>query len=121
MARILTNNELKAIMKALMVVWQENNPDDQLGLNMGNDLLCKMEITNKMDTLLTNEDNYEFQSHVSEWFDENVAELLEAYHQRKAEQEAREQHAKEMADKLKVTDCGGDILKFEVDDEQEQE
>ena len=43
MARILTNNEVKAIMKALMVVWQENNPDEQLGLNMANDLLCKVQ------------------------------------------------------------------------------
>lgn len=122
MSRILTNNEVKAIMKALMVVWQENNPDEQLGLNMANDLLCKVEVSDKMDALLTRDENYEFHLHESEWFDENVAELLEVYHQQKAEQEAREQRAQELADKMKVEDCGDGVVRFSVDDdEQEQE
>ena len=68
------------------------------------------------------DENYEFHLHESEWFDENVAELLEVYHQRKAEQEAREQRAQELADKMKVEDCGDGVVRFSVDgDEQEQE
>ena len=119
MARIFTDKELKAIMKALMVVWQENNPDEQLGLNVALDMLCKVEVGNKMDTLLTNEENYAYHQNESEWFDDNVAELLEEYHQRQAEAQAREQREQEMADKLKVS-CDGDVLSFRVgDDEQE--
>ena len=73
-----------------------------------------------MSKLVSNEDAYECQQQQSEWFDDNVAELLQEYHQRKAEAQAREQHAQEMADKLKVTDCGGGILSFRMDgDEQE--
>ena len=86
MARIFTNNELKAIMKALMVVWQENNDHEQLGLNMANDLLCKVEVGDKMDTLLTNDENYEFHLHESEWFDDNVADLLKEYHDKNSRQ-----------------------------------
>lgn len=119
MARIFTDNELKAIMKALMVVWQEGQ-DEQLGLNIANDLLCKVEVGNKMDSLLTNEENYAYHLHESEWFDSNVAELLEAYHQRKAEEQAREQAAEEMADKLEVEDIGNGIIKFSVDDDNQE-
>ena len=121
MSRILTDNETKAIMKALMIVWQDNNPDEQLGLNMANDLLCKIEVSDKMDALLNNDENYEFHLHESEWFEGNVSELLEAYHQRKAEDEAREQREQELADKLKVEDCGNGIIHVSVGDEQEQE
>ena len=121
MARIFTDKELKAIMKALMVVWQEGQ-DEQLGLNVANDLLCKVEVGEKMDALLTNDENYEYHLHESEWFDSNVAELLEAYHQRKADEQAREQAAEELADKLKTKDMGNGIIRFSVDDdEQEQE
>ena len=121
MARIFTNNELKAIMKALMVVWQEGQ-DEQLGLNVANDLLCKVEVGEKMDALLTNDENYEYHLHESEWFDNNVAELLEAYHQRKADEQAREQAAEELAGKLKTKDLGNGVIRFSVDDDkQEQE
>ena len=121
MARIFTDKELKAIMKALMVTWQENQ-DEQLGLNVANDLLCKVEVGEKMDSLLTNEENYAYHTHESEWFDGNVAELLEAYHQRKADEQAREQAAEELADKLKTKDMGNGIIRFSVDDDkQEQE
>lgn len=122
MARVFTDNELKAIMKALMVVWQENDDHEQLGLNMANDLLCKVEVGDKMDTLLTNDENYAYHLHESEWFDENVAELLEAYHNKKAQEQAREQELQEMADNFKVKDCGNGVLGFSLDDdEQEQE
>lgn len=76
MARLFTDKEIKAIMKTLMVVWQENNGHEQLGLNVANDLLCKVEVGDKMESLLNNEDNYEYHLHESEWFDENVADLL---------------------------------------------
>ena len=122
MARVFTDNELKAILKALMVVWQESDDHEQLGLNMANDLLCKVEVGDKMDTLLNNDENYAYHLHESEWFDDNVAELLEAYHQRKAEEQAREQAAEEMAGKLKAKDLGNGIVEFSMDDdEQEQE
>ena len=122
MARVFTDNELKAILKALMVVWQESDDHEQLGLNMANDLLCKVEVGDKMDTLLNNDENYEFHLHESEWFDENVAELLEAYHNKKAQEQAREQELQEMADNFKVKDCGNGVLGFSLDDdEQEQE
>ncbi len=120
MARVFTDNELKAIMKALMVVWQEGQ-DEQLGLNVANDLLCKVEVGDKMDTLLNNEENYAYHLHESEWFDGNVEELLEAYHQRKAEEQAREQAAEDLADKLKAKDLGNGIVKFSMDDDEEQE
>lgn len=122
MARVFTDNELKAILKALMVVWQESDDHEQLGLNMANDLLCKVEVGDKMDTLLNNDENYEYHLHESEWFDENVAELLEAYHNKKAQEQAREQELQEMADNFKVKDCGNGVLGFSLDDdEQEQE
>lgn len=122
MSRVFTDNELKAIMKALMVVWQENDDHEQLGLNMANDLLCKVEVGDKMDTLLTNDENYAYHLHETEWFDENVAELLEAYHNKKAQEQAREQELQEMADNFKVKDCGNGVLGFSLDDdEQEQE
>ena len=120
MARIFTDKELKSIMKDLMVVWQEGQ--EQLGLNVANDMLCKVEVGDKMDSLLTNEENYAYHQHESEWFDDNVAELLEAYHQRKAEEQAREQAAEEMAGKLKAKDLGNGVVEFSMDDdEQEQE
>lgn len=122
MARIFTDKELKAILKALMVVWQENNPDEQIGLNTANDLLCKVEVGDKMDSLLTNEENYEFHLHESEWFDDNVADLLKEYHDKKAQEQAREQQAKEMAEKMKAKDLGNGFVEFSMgDDEQEQE
>jgi len=122
MARVFTDNELKAILKALMVVWQENDDHEQLGLNMANDLLCKVEVGDKMDTLLTNDENYAYHLHETEWFDECVAELLEAYHNKKAQEQAREQELQEMADNFKVKDCGNGVLGFSLDDdEQEQE
>jgi len=121
MARIFTNNELKAIMKALMVVWQENDDHEQLGLNMANDLLCKVEVGDKMDTLLNNEENYEFHLHESEWFDDNVADLLKEYHDKKAQEQAREQQAKEMAEKMKAKDLGNGVVEFSMDDDEEQE
>ena len=75
MARLFTDREIKAIMKTLMVVWQENNDQKQLGLNMSNNLLCKVEVCSKMEFLLNNEDSFEFHLHASEWFDENIADL----------------------------------------------
>ena len=75
-----------------------------------------------MDTLLNNDENYAYHLHESEWFDENVAELLEAYHNKKAQEQAREQELQEMADNFKVKDCGNGVLGFSLDDdEQEQE
>lgn len=121
MARIFTDKEIKAIMKALMVVWQEENKAEQLGLNVANDMLCKVEIENKMDTLLTNEENYAYHLHESDWFDENVAELLEMYHNNKLQEQAREQEIKEMADKLKAKDLGNGLVEFGMGDDEEQE
>jgi len=121
MARIFTNNELKAIMKALMVVWQENDDHEQLGLNMANDLLCKVEVGDKMDSLLTNDENYEFHLHESEWFDDNVADLLKEYHDKKAQEQAREQQAKEMAEKLKAKDLGNGVIEFSMGDDMPTE
>lgn len=121
MARILSDNELKAIMKALMVVWQENDEHEQLGLNLANDLLCKVEVGEKMDNLLNNDENYEFHLHESEWFDECVAELLEAYHDKKAQEQAREQKLQEMADNFKVKDCGNGVLGFSLDDDEQEQ
>lgn len=120
MARVFTNNELKAIMKALMVVWQENDDHEQLGLNMANDLLCKVEVGDKMDTLLTNDENYEFHLHESEWFDDNVADLLKEYHDKKVQEQAREQQAKEMAEKLKAKDLGNGVVGFSMDDDEQE-
>ena len=76
MSRLFTDREIKAIMKALMVVWQENDGHEQLGLNINNDLLCKVEVGDKMESLLNNEDNYVYHLNESKWFDENVADLL---------------------------------------------
>lgn len=121
MARIFTDKEIKAIMKALMVVWQEENESEQIGLNIANDLMCKVEVGEKMDNLLTNEENYEYHLHESEWFDENVADLLEAYHNKKAQEQAREQEVKEMADKLKTKDLGDGFVEFSMGDDEEQE
>lgn len=117
MARLFTDKEIKAIMKALMYVWQENK--EQLGLNIANDMLCKVEVCDKMESLLNGNDNYEYHLHESEWFDDNVAELLEEYHQRKIEQEAREQHAQEMADKLNAEDCGNGMVRFSLDNDKQ--
>ena len=121
MARIFTDKEIKAIMKALMVVWQEENENEQIGLNVANDLMCKVEVGEKMDNLLTNEENYEYHLHESEWFDENVADLLEAYHNKKLQEQAREQEVEEMADKIKAKDLGDGIVEFSMDDDEEQE
>jgi len=121
MARIFTDREIKAIMKALMVVWQEENDNEQIGLNVANDLMCKVEVGEKMDNLLTNEENYEYHLHESEWFDENVADLLEAYHNKKLQEQAREQEVKEMADKLKTKDLGDGFVEFSMGDDEEQE
>ena len=121
MARIFTDREIKAIMKALMVVWQEENESEQIGLNVANDLMCKVEVGEKMDNLLTNEENYEYHLHESEWFDENVADLLEAYHNKKLQEQAREQEVKEMADKLKTKDLGDGFVEFSMGDDEEQE
>jgi len=121
MARIFTDREIKAIMKALMVVWQEENDNEQIGLNIANDLMCKVEVGEKMDNLLTNEENYEYHLHESEWFDENVADLLEAYHNKKLQEQAREQEVKEMADKLKTKDLGDGFVEFSMGDDEEQE
>lgn len=121
MARIFTDKEIKAIMKALMVVWQEENDNEQIGLNVANDLMCKVEVGEKMDNLLTNEENYEYHLHESEWFDENVADLLEAYHNNKLQEQAREQEVKEMADKLKTKDLGDGFVEFSMGDDEEQE
>ena len=121
MARIFTDREIKAIMKALMVVWQEENESEQIGLNIANDLMCKVEVGEKMDNLLTNEENYEYHLHESEWFDENVADLLEAYHNKKLQEQAREQEVKEMADKLKTKDLGDGFVEFSMGDDEEQE
>lgn len=121
MARIFTDKEIKAIMKALMVVWQEENESEQIGLNIANDLMCKVEVGEKMDNLLTNEENYEYHLHESEWFDENVADLLEAYHNKKLQEQAREQEVKEMADKLKTKDLGDGFVEFSMGDDEEQE
>lgn len=121
MARIFTDKEIKAIMKALMVVWQEENDNEQIGLNIANDLICKVEVGEKMDNLLTNEENYEYHLHESEWFDENVADLLEAYHNKKEQEQAREQEVEEMADKLKAKDLGDGFVEFSMGDDEEQE
>ena len=121
MARIFTDKEIKAIMKALMVVWQEENESEQIGLNIANDLMCKVEVGEKMDNLLTNEENYEYHLHESEWFDENVADLLEAYHNKKLQEQAREQEVKELADKLKTKDLGDGFVEFSMGDDEEQE
>ena len=120
MARLFTDKEIKAILKALMYVWQESQ-DEPLGLNVANDLLCKVEVCDKMESLLNGNDNYEYHLHESEWFDENVAELLKEYKQKQAQEQAREQQAKEMADKLKAKDLGNGVIEFSMgDDEQEQ-
>jgi len=74
-----------------------------------------------MDNLLTNEENYEYHLHESEWFDENVADLLEAYHNKKLQEQAREQEVKEMADKLKTKDLGDGFVEFSMGDDEEQE
>lgn len=121
MARIFTDREIKAIMKALMVVWQEENDNEQIGLNVANDLMCKVEVGEKMDNLLTNEENYEYHLHESEWFDENVADLLEIYHNKKLQEQAREQEVEEMADKLKAKDLGDGFVEFSMGDDEEQE
>ncbi len=121
MARVFTDNELKAIMKALMVVWQENDDHEQLGLNLASDLLCKVEVGEKMDTLLNNDENYAYHLHESEWFDDNVAELLEVYHNKKAQEQAREQELQEMADNFKVKDCGNGMLGFSLDDDEQEQ
>lgn len=121
MARIFTDKEIKAIMKALMVVWQEENENEQIGLNIANDLMCKVEVGEKMDNLLTNEENYEYHLHESEWFDENVADLLEIYHNKKLQEQAREQEVEEMADKLKTKDLGDGFVEFSMGDDEEQE
>ena len=74
-----------------------------------------------MDSLLTNEENYEFHLHESEWFDDNVADLLKEYHDKKAQEQAREQQAKEMAEKMKAKDLGNGVVEFSMDDDEEQE
>lgn len=121
MARILSDKELKAIMKTLMYVWQEENDSEQLGLNLANDMLCKVDVCDKMEALLNGDDNYEYHLHESEWFDDNVAELLEMYHQKEKEKKAREQAAEEMADKLNVKDMGNGVVRFSVDDDEQEQ
>ena len=120
MARLFTDKEIKAIMKALMYVWQENQ-DEHLGLNVANDLLCKVEVGDKMESLLNGDDNYEYHLHESEWFDDNVAELLETYHKQEKEKKMREQAAEEMADKLNVKDMGNGVVRFSLDDDEQEQ
>lgn len=123
MARIFTDKEIKAIMKALMVVWQEDGDHEQLGLNVALDMLCKVEVGDKMESLLNNEDNYEYHLHESNWFDENVADLLNEYHEKQQQEQLREQEMEELADKMKVEDLGNGLMKINLggDNEQEQE
>lgn len=120
MTRLFTDKEIKAIMKALMVVWQENNPKEQLGLNVATDLLCKVDICDKMESLLNNEDNYQYHLHESEWFDGNIADLLKEYHERKAQEKAREQEIKELSEKMKVQDLGGGIVSIGLDNDEQE-
>lgn len=120
MARLFTDKEIKAIMKALMVVWQENDDHEQIGLNMANDLLCKVEVSDKMESLLNNEDNYEYHLHESKWFDENVADLLKEYHEKEMEKQMREQEAEELSEKLNVKDLGNGMISVGVDDDNQE-
>ena len=121
MTRLFTDKEIKAIMKALMIVWQENNPDEQLGLNIANDLLCKVDVCDKMESLLNNEDNYQYHLHETEWFDDNVADLLNEYHNKKAQEQAREQAAEKLSEKLKTKDLGNGLLGFSLDDDDNKQ
>lgn len=116
MSRILTDKETKAILKSLMEIWQESQ-DEHIGLNLGLALLCRVEVGEKMDALLNGVDNYEYHLHETDWFDENMAEMLSAYHNKQAQEQAREQQIQDAVEKMKVKDCGNGLLEVDFDNE----
>lgn len=114
MARVLNDDELKAVMKALMEVWQKGQ-DEPIGLNVPLALLCKCEVGEKMDALLNGDDNYEYHLRESELFDSNMDEMTEDYYNKKKQQEEHDKEINSIVEGMSVSDNGDGSLAVKFD------